>query len=71
MKKSMAIIITSFIVSNWISPIWAFGGNQYEITVTNLTRGQIFSPILVATHKAEVKLFELGEMNAVKQPGRQ
>lgn len=61
MKKSMAIIITSFIVSNWISPIWAFGGNQYEITVTNLTRGQIFSPILVATHKAEVKLFELGE----------
>lgn len=32
----------------------------FEITVTNLTRGQQFTPILVASHKAGVKLFELG-----------
>jgi hypothetical protein len=33
---------------------------QYEVTVTNLTRGQRFTPILVATHKQGVRLFELG-----------
>jgi hypothetical protein len=35
-------------------------GGRYEVTVTNVTRGQTFTPILVATHKAGVRLFELG-----------
>ena len=35
-------------------------GNNYEITVTNITRGQSFTPILVATHKAGVSLFTEG-----------
>ena len=48
----------------------AQNGAQYEITVTNLTRGstvddqthgQRFTPILVAAHKRGVKLFELGQ----------
>lgn len=33
---------------------------DFEVTVTNLTRGQQFTPILVASHRAGVKLFELG-----------
>ena len=33
---------------------------EYEVTVTNLTRDQQFTPILVATHKEGVRLFELG-----------
>jgi hypothetical protein len=33
---------------------------EYEVTVTNLTRGQQFTPVLVATHKAGVRLFDLG-----------
>ena len=33
---------------------------DFEVTVTNLTRGQQFTPILVAFHKAGVRLFELG-----------
>src|SRR5215831_14692028 len=32
----------------------------YEVTVTNLTRGQQFTPILVASHKTGVRLFDLG-----------
>ncbi len=32
----------------------------YDVTVTNLTRGQQFTPILVASHKAGVRLFDLG-----------
>ena len=33
----------------------------YEITITNLTRGQVFSPPLIATHRAGIKLFTVGE----------
>ena len=35
-------------------------GNNYEITVTNITRGQSFTPILVATHKEGVSIFTEG-----------
>jgi Spondin_N len=36
-------------------------GGRFEVTITNLTRGQQFTPILVASHRASVKLFELGK----------
>jgi len=36
-------------------------GRRFEVTVTNLTNGQRFTPILVASHKQGLKLFELGQ----------
>lgn len=33
---------------------------KYEVTITNLTRGQSFTPQLVATHSRAVSLFEAG-----------
>ena len=36
-------------------------GLCYEVTITNMTRGQVFTPVLVATHKKGVKLFTEGE----------
>lgn len=33
---------------------------RYEVSITNLTRGQQFTPILVASHKSSVQLFKLG-----------
>jgi len=33
----------------------------YEVTITNLTRGQFFTPFLVVSHKPRVRLFTLGE----------
>lgn len=36
-------------------------GGYYEVTVTNLTRGQTFTPIMVATHAKGVRIFSLGE----------
>lgn len=38
-----------------------FGFGRYRVTVTNLTRGQQFTPIVVATHKQGVSLFTLGK----------
>jgi Spondin_N len=36
-------------------------GGHFEVTVTNLTRGQQFTPFLVTSHKKGVSLFELGK----------
>ena len=36
-------------------------GATYEVTVTNLTRGQIFSPLFAATHSSAVALFQAGD----------
>jgi len=36
-------------------------GANYEVTITNLTSAQTFTPILVASHKKGVRLFELGD----------
>ncbi len=33
---------------------------QYEVTVTNLTHGQHFTPFLAVTHRPSVELFRLG-----------
>jgi len=37
------------------------GGLRYEITITNLTAGQVLSPPLIATHPRDLALFEAGE----------
>ena len=37
------------------------GSKTYAVTITNITSGQFFTPVLVATHKAEVSFFELGD----------
>lgn len=35
--------------------------DMYEVTVTNLTYSQVFSPILVVSHFRDISLFELGQ----------
>jgi hypothetical protein len=33
----------------------------YEVTITNITKGQVFSPPVLVSHNRNVALFELGE----------
>ncbi len=35
-------------------------GREYEVTITNITKGQTFTPQLVTTHSPNVELFTLG-----------
>ena len=35
--------------------------DNYEVTITNLTRNQVFSPVLVVSHRSNVHLFQAGE----------
>ena len=39
----------------------ADGNSRFEVTITNLTRGQLFTPILVASHRPGVSLFTPGQ----------
>ncbi len=39
----------------------ADGNRAFEVTVTNITKGEVFTPIMVASHRHGVKLFEIGE----------
>ena len=34
---------------------------RFEVTVTNITQGEIFTPIMVASHRHGTKIFQLGE----------
>jgi hypothetical protein len=40
-------------------------GTMYEVTITNLTGGQILSPPVVVSHDAGISLFELGQPASV------
>ena len=39
----------------------SWGAAFYEVKITNLTRGQQFTPILATSHKVTVSLFKLGQ----------
>ncbi len=63
MKHSFlySMLAASVIASLPLAPVIADDNDRvFEVTVTNLTRGQQFTPIMVASHKAGVRLFELG-----------
>jgi hypothetical protein len=51
------------LVSVLTSPHTAADGQHsrsFEVTITNVTKGQTFTPILVASHRKGIQLFELG-----------
>ena len=43
------------------SPALAQNGKLYDVTITNVTRAQTFTPFLVTTHSPEISLFVAGE----------
>ena len=60
MKKFLSLIALGLMFTTGAHANDGATGSNYEITVTNVTRGQSFTPILVATHKAGVRLFTEG-----------
>lgn len=61
MKRSISLPLAVLVACLGSDAALADGGDRYEVTITNLTRGQQFTPILVASHKANVRLFEAGQ----------
>ncbi|HRX62763.1 MAG TPA: spondin domain-containing protein [Candidatus Competibacter sp.] len=63
MMKLLTALTASLLLAVPLSSIQARSDNgvMYEVTITNLTRGSLFTPILVASHRSGVSLFALGE----------
>lgn len=61
--KKIAIFSILFLCAS-IASADNYAGRIYEITVINITKGQSFTPILAATHKRGIQLFELGDVSS-------
>lgn len=60
MKKLLQMIIWTVLTLGQSSVFAEESGKRYEVTVTNLTRGQIMSPLVAATHNRDYQLFQRG-----------
>ena len=57
MRKLILLLGAALLVSG---PALASDKHTYKVTVTNITQGQTFTPILAAAHRTRISLFELG-----------
>jgi hypothetical protein len=58
MFKKQQLIAAAFLFAG--TTVQAQNLTQFEVTITNITQGQSFTPQLVVTHSASASLFELG-----------
>ena len=65
MRRQIRIFMAPLAVAGGLLASGSVGADhdhqRFAVTVTNLTRGQQFTPILVASHRTGVSLFEAGE----------
>jgi len=69
MKKSTSAVLFGLALASS-----AASAVNFDVTITNITRGIVFTPFLVATHKPAVSLFTLGspastELSALAEGG--
>ena len=57
--KKVALMLCALLLAS--PSAFAAGERKYEVTITNLTAGQAFTPVLAATHKPSISFFELGQ----------
>jgi hypothetical protein len=58
---NLALLAASALLSAASWPAHADQGLSYEVTVTNTTYNQRFTPVLLATHRPTVAIFQLGD----------
>ena len=58
-KLTGAAVVASLVLAS--SSALASGSKMYRVTITNITNSMIFTPILVASHRKKILIFELGE----------
>ncbi len=60
MKQKIIIVIGCLLAISLMTADSFAGGKNYSVSITNLTAGQTFTPIMIATHRKGVKLFTPG-----------
>ena len=61
MKKTLLVLIAMVMGSSAAFADHKKGDRYYDVTITNITSGQTFTPLLVATHKRSISFFEAGQ----------
>lgn len=67
MKSYKKISLMAMLVNSLTFGIFSFSALAsernlcYEVTVTNLTAGQVFTPVVAVVHKKDINLFTLGQ----------
>jgi len=64
MHKKSSWLIRGLLSASVLTATTAWAGNldSYKITITNLTAGQPFAPVLVASHRPGLSFFKVGEV---------
>jgi hypothetical protein len=57
---TVSLLACASLVSLAVGPASAQSDLRYRVTVTNLTKGQTFTPILLATHDPSIRVFAPG-----------
>ena len=60
-KLIILATLISFSITSQANETKHYYAQKYKVTITNLTKGISFTPLLVATHNKRTKLFTLGE----------
>ncbi|MFQ5635821.1 MAG: spondin domain-containing protein, partial [Gammaproteobacteria bacterium] len=60
LKNRITALATVAALALTATPALADRDLTYEVTITNITQGQTFTPFLLATHKSSVALFDVG-----------
>jgi hypothetical protein len=66
LKHRLASLATAALVTTLVTSLITTsaladrGGQSYQVTITNITQGQTFTPFLLTTHQSSIALFELG-----------
>ncbi|MEM7479806.1 MAG: spondin domain-containing protein [Acidobacteriota bacterium] len=62
MRTRLAFTLSLLLaLSLFAAPAFSQPGATYKVTITNITKAQIFSPPLVVAHSADVRVFQAGE----------
>lgn len=60
MRKAMLVLL-SVLLASPVALADGYRAKKYAVTITNITSGQTFTPLLVVTHTSSIRLLELGE----------
>ena len=58
---TVTLILSFMLICGAFSSVTAQDSDNYQVTVTNSTRGQVFSPAVAISHNVAFSLFSIGE----------
>lgn len=61
LKRKLGMLLLTLPIAYSSTLLASGNGKAFEVTITNITRGEIFTPIMVASHGPGIKLFRLGK----------